>query len=451
MKVLYYHLPVPCYLMSCIAYVSHTALIMYVMQAVTLQLTTADDLQDVVLEDWTAGGLEPLDPNVGTTPVLNDNSDCGWPRISSGGGGSGSGGGGFDFAAYRWWFSCTTFQRQTRPDQVTYHSTFVKAGTHSVSYQAMASTSGSWVLPPAKAFVLLQPELMGMSASGTFNVSRTALTAAERHFPLPSSAGPRVPVDCPEACLDDCDVFTGACNPQLTLLTRAESFDSLDNTNVPPPVVVLPKIRARLVLALDIATIPPDSAARASFVEAFAADVGAQLGVGASRIIVNSIASGSVVVGFSILPDPTTGEEIALSVLNAAFSDAGVSIAGSTTALAIEITAFGDDTPSGDGTAAEGTHGLSIAVTVIAIALAVLCACAVWRLKGQTAATTAEGKALRGKASHYTISGSLSSSSPSATAAALSSSISRDSQGDDEGTAMLDRNPIVHSRSRTPP
>ena len=449
MKVLYYHLPVPCYLLVSRTCIPHC--LNNVLQAVTLQLTTADDLQDVVLEDWTAGGLEPLDPNVGTTPVLNDNSDCGWPRISSGGGGSG--GGGFDFAAYRWWFSCTTFQRQTRPDRVTYHSTFVKAGTHSVSYQAMASTSGSWVLPPAKASVLLQPELMGMSASGTFNVSRTALTAAERHFPLPSSAGPRVPVDCPEACLDDCDVFTGACNPQLTLLTRAESFDSLDNTNVPPSVVVLPKIRARLVLALDIATIPPDSAARASFVEAFAADVGAQLGVGASRIIVNSIASGSVVVGFSILPDPTTGEEIALSVLNAAFSDAGVSIAGSTTALAIEITAFGDDTPpSGDGTAAEGTHGLSIAVAVIAIALlAVLCACAVRRLKGQTAATTAEGKALRGKASHYTTSASLSSSSPSATAAALSSSISRDSQGDDEGTAMLDRDPIVHSRSRTPP
>merc|ERR1712216_149296 len=67
------------------------------MVAVTLQLTTADDLQDVVLEDWAAGGLEPLDPNVGSASVLNANSNCGWPGSRS------SASGGFDYAAYRWW------------------------------------------------------------------------------------------------------------------------------------------------------------------------------------------------------------------------------------------------------------------------------------------------------------------------------------------------------------
>lgn len=48
------------------------------------------------------------------------------------------------------------------------------AGTHTVSYEALVVTSGDFSLPPAKAFVIEQPEVMGLSAGGKIRVaSRT--------------------------------------------------------------------------------------------------------------------------------------------------------------------------------------------------------------------------------------------------------------------------------------
>lgn len=152
--------------------------------AVTLQLTTPDDLRDVMLEDWAAGGLEPLDPNVGNsaTATLNRNSDCAPPAARPVGGGGGPPPSlHIDYGMYLHWFSCTSFVRQTRPDRVSYVSRWVSAGTHSVTYSAMAATSGTWVHPPAQASVALQPELMGMSAAGSFRVSRLGLSDSERY------------------------------------------------------------------------------------------------------------------------------------------------------------------------------------------------------------------------------------------------------------------------------
>ena len=215
------------------------------MVAVTIQVTTADDVQDLILEDWTAGGLEPVDPNVDHS-ALNAGSNCGGlyhsmgrvggmagggraPPMMGGGdmmmpppmppsygrpsrGGGGGGGGGFDAGAYFYWFSCTSFQRQTRPERVSYYSRFVRAGTHSMTYQAMAATSGRFVLPPAKASLASQPEVMGLSAGGAFAVSRTALSPAEQFLPVGRAA-----VDCPADCPSDCDVTTGRCNAVAAL------------------------------------------------------------------------------------------------------------------------------------------------------------------------------------------------------------------------------------------
>ena len=160
------------------------------MVAVTLQLTTADDVRDVELEDWVPGGLEPVDPHVDSS-TLNANSNCGGMYSPMRGGGGGYNGGGYngggydgggggmvrpgggpmmgggpmggrrqlqmaDFGAYYYWWSCTSFQRTTKTDRVSFYSQFVRAGTHSVTYQAMAATSGQFVLPPAKAALVLQ-------------------------------------------------------------------------------------------------------------------------------------------------------------------------------------------------------------------------------------------------------------------------------------------------------
>jgi multisubunit Na+/H+ antiporter MnhC subunit len=53
--------------------------------------------------------------------------------------------------------------------------------------------------------------------------------------------------------------------------------------------------------------------------------------------VVNSIASGSVVVEFSVLPDVAGGRDIALSAVRAAFAQPGITVAGSATTLPIIV------------------------------------------------------------------------------------------------------------------
>ena len=218
------------------------------------------------------------------------------------------------------------------------------------------------------------------------------------------------------------------CNPQLALLTRTVTFEDLTNVNVPS--VWLPKVRARLALALDIATIPVGSAARASFVESFASDVGTRLGVSASRIVVNSIASGSVIVDFSILPD-SSGHEISLSVVSTAFSAGGVAIAGSTTTTAVEITASAGATVDA---VADEHHGVVVVVVAVVVGV-VLTLLARWGVMRWKAAADSGKTGV--KTSSY----------------AESRPVTRGDSGDSatECHAMLGANPLTIPRSRTPP
>lgn len=85
-------------------------------------------------------------------------------------------------------------------------------GTHSVTYQAIAATEGQFVLPPAQAKLALQPELMGLSAAGSFQVSRATLTTFQAQLPPPGT-----PADCPANCPGDCDVQAGACTPAASV------------------------------------------------------------------------------------------------------------------------------------------------------------------------------------------------------------------------------------------
>jgi hypothetical protein len=123
---------------------------------VTIQITTPDDLTRVTLEDLSAGGLEPVDPNVaGDQSGSSATDSC--PRN-------------YGFGAWWWCFPSFPY-RQTYADRVVW-TTFdrLRAGTHTVSYQAIAATRGDFTLPAAYAVVDDQPELMGMSQGGMISI-----------------------------------------------------------------------------------------------------------------------------------------------------------------------------------------------------------------------------------------------------------------------------------------
>lgn len=72
-------------------------------------------------------------------------------------------------AAWYWpWPLCPV--QQTRPQRVTFEWQRLLAGTHVVALRAVAATPGTFALPPAKAYAVREPELMGLSAAGSFEV-----------------------------------------------------------------------------------------------------------------------------------------------------------------------------------------------------------------------------------------------------------------------------------------
>lgn len=93
--------------------------------------------------------------------------------------------------------------------------------------------------------------------------------------------------------------------------------------------------KVKMKLNIDLHTIGGEGTeSRIKFEADFARDVASALGIVASRIIVNSIVAGSVVVDFSIRPD-SAGAPISTAVITGAFGQAGVAIAGTTTAAGI--------------------------------------------------------------------------------------------------------------------
>ena len=75
---------------------------------VTIQVTTPDDLSRVALEDLSAGGLEPVDPNVAGDDAGSDESD------SCGGGGG--------YWRWSWWCVAALGNRETFADRVAWTS-----------------------------------------------------------------------------------------------------------------------------------------------------------------------------------------------------------------------------------------------------------------------------------------------------------------------------------------
>lgn len=167
---------------------------------VTLQITTPDDIRGLVVEDWLPAGLEALDPELqgGGAPKRDVGSFIDCPSWM--------------------WYSCTSFDRETKKDRVAFYSAWVFAGTHTVSYEALAATPGAFLLPPAHGYATLEPELMGRSGSGLLHVERNAQWEETRTSN--SSATPAAVKHCPGDCMGrgTCDGSTGQCqcNPGST-------------------------------------------------------------------------------------------------------------------------------------------------------------------------------------------------------------------------------------------
>jgi hypothetical protein len=92
--------------------------------------------------------------------------------------------------------------------------------------------------------------------------------------------------------------------------------------------------RVQMKLDVDIVTITVGTPARVKFEADFSRDVAARLSIEAQRIVINSIAPGSIVVDFSIRPD-SSGTPVPTAAITTAFSTPGIAIAGAQTTSAI--------------------------------------------------------------------------------------------------------------------
>ena len=147
-----------------------------------MQLTTQDDISGLLVDDWLPAGLEPLD-------APSDAPSVWWA------------------APCLLWWQCTSFRRELRTDRVAYYSAWAHAGTHTLSYQAVAATAGNFSLPPARAAASLEPELMGLSAGGDLLVGARGTP----HAALPLLPPP---LACPgRGCTGRgvCNARTGTC------------------------------------------------------------------------------------------------------------------------------------------------------------------------------------------------------------------------------------------------
>jgi hypothetical protein len=172
---------------------------------VTAQLSSDDELHNLDVEIWLPAGLEALDPHADGGFSTESGGVSGASFGSAWAGPSSRMVGGWDggFGGGCWWYRCTSFQRETWPDRVRFSAAWARAGTHTVSFEAVAVTRGSFRLPPVKASCALEPEVMGLSSAGVFNVT------AQDTAPVPPAA--TAPAGCDPECGAHGRCVAGAC------------------------------------------------------------------------------------------------------------------------------------------------------------------------------------------------------------------------------------------------
>jgi hypothetical protein len=215
---------------------------------VAVQITSPDDQSDVVVEVLMPGGLEPLDPNVYKDADLatscsssEDESDlsaasssnvrgvavgkpfavasigtAAYPSMSEGavaqpGRMLMSTGFASMYRPIPWWRPWPVCPVQTTsPASVLFSFSYFRAGTQTLRFKAVAATSGVFTLPPVKAVVQQQPEVMGLSPAGTFTVCPTADTCAAAQQQLGAAAAAKA---CPKDCSGNgaCNLANGVC------------------------------------------------------------------------------------------------------------------------------------------------------------------------------------------------------------------------------------------------
>jgi hypothetical protein len=101
---------------------------------------------------------------------------------------------------------------QVHPDRVKWSASYLRAGTTSVSYRAVAVTPGIFVHPPAKCSVLGQPEVGGLSGAQAFVVTENSLSPAEAQSFLAANDIAAAATSAPKACAEPCDELKERCN-----------------------------------------------------------------------------------------------------------------------------------------------------------------------------------------------------------------------------------------------
>jgi uncharacterized protein YfaS (alpha-2-macroglobulin family) len=148
---------------------------------VRVRVTVAADRQFVVVDDPLPAGLEAIDLSLRTaTTMAGPGAGLGRPAAGVAGeededevdadeSDAGYGGWGHGRWDSGWWSPWE--HREIRDDRVRWSTALLWRGVHTATYVARATTSGTFVRPPAHAEEMYNPAVMGRSDGGTFVVT----------------------------------------------------------------------------------------------------------------------------------------------------------------------------------------------------------------------------------------------------------------------------------------
>eukprot|EP01063_Lacrimia_lanifica_P020523 TRINITY_DN27818_c0_g1_i1.p1 TRINITY_DN27818_c0_g1~~TRINITY_DN27818_c0_g1_i1.p1 ORF type:complete len:2130 (+),score=548.45 TRINITY_DN27818_c0_g1_i1:44-6433(+) len=135
---------------------------------VTLQITSPDDVAGVTVVDAQAAGVEAIDQKLPDT--LPPRANTGEEHSEWDGGVEVVGASSPPRDDFTPWWHAGFRDVTVRKDRVVCQASWLPGGTHSCTYLANVVTSGVFVIPPAKAFLESEPEVMGWSAGARLTV-----------------------------------------------------------------------------------------------------------------------------------------------------------------------------------------------------------------------------------------------------------------------------------------